>query len=178
MIVQIIVDSVAPAVAPAVIFKQFLHHRGRIERAWQVDRAPIDDNRPPRVIRGFAIVAEAKHAPLAAPQQSRGLLRSRTLPAGDALSRFFQSFQQSHGPACFYKKLISAALSTAAAMQLFRWLRTPARQSKHAGLFDALLSDHKPRSFLALPPASAVTVAASKSSTAAIWPSGSYSAMS
>src|SRR4029077_17259066 len=94
MIVQIIVDSVPPAVAPAVTFKQFLHHRGRIERTWQVDRAPIDDDRPTRVIRNFAVVAEAKRAPLATAQQSRGLLRRRTLPAGDLLSRFFQFFQQ------------------------------------------------------------------------------------
>ena len=36
----------------------------------------------------------------------------------------------------------------------------------------------RPNSFLVLPPASAATVAASKPSTPAIWPSGSYSAMS
>jgi hypothetical protein len=123
MIVQISVDSVPPAVAPAVTFKQFLHHGGRIERAWQVDRAPIDDNRPPRVIRNFAVVAEAKHAPLAAPQQRSDLLRTGTLPAGHALGRFLQVFQQSHRAARFYKTLISAPLSTAAAMHLFRQRR-------------------------------------------------------
>src|ERR1700720_295465 len=79
------------------------------------------------------------------------------------------------------QKVIPAAFSTAAATHLFR-----TRGSLFTDLGANARSDttcdptlhYSPRSFFALPPANAATVAASKPSTAAIWPIGSYSAMS
>src|SRR5215469_3396735 len=98
VITQIIVDAITPAVAPAVVFEQVLHDRSRIKRARQLDRAPIDDDRPSRVIGNRSVIVEAKHATLTSPQQAGGPLRGKALPAGSALCRFLYVVQQSHDP--------------------------------------------------------------------------------
>jgi hypothetical protein len=56
---QIIVNPVTPALAPAIPRKEVLDDGSRIERAREVDDAPVYDNRPARVIGNFAVVAKA-----------------------------------------------------------------------------------------------------------------------
>src|SRR5689334_25406518 len=64
MIVQIVVDAVAPAVAPAVLVKQLFHDRGWIKRAAQLGRAPINDDRPMRVVGTRAVITVPKRTAL------------------------------------------------------------------------------------------------------------------
>ena len=186
MIVQIVVDPVTPAIAPAVTFKQVLQYRGRIEGPRQLDNPPIDKNRPSRMVWNPAVIAEVKRASLGSAQQCRNLLGRGTLPPGDPFSRFLELFQQSNRPAFVDYSRISVALSTAAASEFSQRSRGPAARTwissalerwKSRGV-QSLRLNHSPSTFLALPPARAATVGASKVSTAAIWPSGSYSAIS
>ena len=186
MIVQIVVDAVTPAIAPAVTFKQVLQYRGPIEGPRQLDHPPIDKNRPSRMVWNPAVVAEVKRASLGSAQQCRNLLGRGALPPGDPFSRFLELFQQSNHPAFVDYTRLSVALSTAATSEcsacghagrpglgyLRRLNDGRAAACSHYDL------NHSPSTFLALPPARAATVGASKVSTAAIWPSGSYSAIS
>src|SRR5262249_35065817 len=83
------------AVAPAVVFEQVLHDRSRIKRARQLDRTPIDDDRPSRVIGNRSVIVEAKHATLTPPQQAGDPLRGKAVPAGNPLGPFLYVVQQS-----------------------------------------------------------------------------------
>src|ERR1700733_2791893 len=50
VIVHVVVDAVAPCVAPSVRFEQVLDHGRRIVTVIEFDGAPVDDQRPPRMI--------------------------------------------------------------------------------------------------------------------------------
>jgi hypothetical protein len=97
VIVQMVVDAIAPAVASAVVFEEVFHNRSRIKVARQLDGIPVNDDGPSRVVRYLAVVAEAEHASLTSPQQPRDLLGGWALPAGSPLCRFLYIFQQRHG---------------------------------------------------------------------------------
>ena len=195
MIVQIIIDSVAPAFAAVIAFKKLFHHGGSIKRTRQLDHVPINDYRPTWMVWSAAVITKAKHATLGLAQQSSKLVGRESLPTSETLSRFFQVFQQYQlpaiSPASFATSRISGALSTTASMHLFRrcgglaWRRTGDRSARRdrqnhvfnrstrgpVGAFAEMSGQalpHNPSSFFALPPASAATVAALKSSTAAM----------
>jgi hypothetical protein len=57
MVVVLRVDAVAPGIGPAIGGKQPLASGGTV--AGGGDRAAVDDNRQPRVVRNDAVIAEA-----------------------------------------------------------------------------------------------------------------------
>src|ERR1700685_1823292 len=58
VIVQIVVNAVAPAISPSVALENILDDRSGIEIARKTDGATIDDDRPARVVRDAAVVPE------------------------------------------------------------------------------------------------------------------------
>ena len=56
---HIVVDAVAPGIAPPVCFEQIFDHRRRVVALIEIDRAPIDDQRPSRMIGDETVVLEA-----------------------------------------------------------------------------------------------------------------------
>src|SRR4051794_35501041 len=60
MIMDVIIDAVAPGIAPAVFLEQILIDRRGIEIAGQADGAPINDQRKIRMIGNEPVILEAE----------------------------------------------------------------------------------------------------------------------
>jgi len=66
MIVCVIVNAVAPGIAPAVACKQLFKYRRRIKVVREPDRAAVKDERQFRIIRNDAVIFEAESIRLTA----------------------------------------------------------------------------------------------------------------
>src|SRR3981081_1434326 len=96
VIVAVVVDAVAPGVAPSVRLEQVLDHGRRVVALIEFDGASIDDQGPSRMIGEAAVVLEAD----AVGFSRLGKIRSHTLAgspeAGGALRIFLQVFKNQH----------------------------------------------------------------------------------
>jgi hypothetical protein len=104
MIMNVVVDAVAPGISPAVAFEQLLEHGYQVEGLRQADRALVDDKRPFRMIRNEAIVLEAESPRFAVSQERIGIVRA--FPAGGpfgvvAISQYCQ-WGRFSGPGCVF----------------------------------------------------------------------------
>ena len=93
---HIVVDAVAPGVPPSVRFEQILDHGGRIVALVKIDRAPIDDQRPSRMVGDEAVVLEADRVGLSRPREIRSLPSAWPPQAGRALGVPLQVFKYRH----------------------------------------------------------------------------------
>jgi hypothetical protein len=59
MIMGKVVDSVTPRVSPAVTDEQLFKHRRGVERLRQLNRALVDDKRPPRMIGNDSVIPKS-----------------------------------------------------------------------------------------------------------------------
>ena len=59
VVVHVVVDAVAPCAAPSVRFEQILDHSRRVVALIEIDGAPVDDQRPPRMVGDETVVLEA-----------------------------------------------------------------------------------------------------------------------
>src|ERR1043166_10201284 len=96
MVVHVIVDAVAPRIAPAVARKQILEYGGRVEFLGQLHRAAVDDERPSRMIGNQPLVLEAEHRRLALAQEARQLILGGPRPSRRALGSPLDIFQYGH----------------------------------------------------------------------------------
>ena len=60
VVVNIVVDSVAPRIPPAIALKQVFEYGGRIEIVIEPHRAAINYERPARMVRDNSVVLKAK----------------------------------------------------------------------------------------------------------------------
>src|SRR5262249_37603053 len=97
MIVRIVEDPVAPAVAPAVALEQILEHRCGIELPRQTNGVTIDDEWPAWVIGNEPIVGKTKFVYLTLANQRQQPCRLRTGPAGHSLDNLSCAFHRGHG---------------------------------------------------------------------------------
>jgi hypothetical protein len=94
VIMRIVVDAVAPRVAPAIAFKQVLEHGGGIERFRQTDCALVDNERPFGMVGNKPVVLEPVSLRLALAQKRLGIVRP--FPAHGFLGDAFDIFQETH----------------------------------------------------------------------------------
>src|ERR1700742_3609592 len=74
VIVHVVVDAVAPCVAPSVRLEQVLDHGRRIVTLVEFDGTSIDDQRPSRMIGDDIVLLKADGMGLARPNPIRGFL--------------------------------------------------------------------------------------------------------
>jgi hypothetical protein len=67
--VHVVVDAVAPSVAPSVGFKEVLDHGRGVMPLIEVDGASIDDQRPSRMIGDETVVPETDGVGLPGPPE-------------------------------------------------------------------------------------------------------------
>src|SRR5262249_18906283 len=67
VIVHVIVNAVAPGIAPAVVRKQLFKYRRWIEVVREADRAAVEDEWQFGIVRNDSVVSEAERIRLAAP---------------------------------------------------------------------------------------------------------------
>jgi hypothetical protein len=75
VIMRIVVDAVAPRVAPAIVFKQVLEHGGGIESFRQTDCALVDIERPFGMVGNKPVVLEPVSLRLALAQKRLRIVR-------------------------------------------------------------------------------------------------------
>ena len=68
---HVVVDAIAPSVAPSVGFEQVLDHGRWIVTLVEIDGAPIDNKRPSRMIGDETVVLEADSVGFARPCEVR-----------------------------------------------------------------------------------------------------------
>src|SRR5258708_6315381 len=96
VIVPVVVDAIAPGVAPSVRFEQVLDHSRRVAALIEFDGASIDDQRPSRMIWDQFIVLEADGVGLSHLGEIRSLPLAGSPEAGGALRVFFQILKYRH----------------------------------------------------------------------------------
>jgi hypothetical protein len=78
MIVDEIVNRIAPRAAPAVLREQRINDRGRIEPGvLETDRTAIQEERPARIVGNDAVVREVPRERLGLSQHTRQCVRVR-----------------------------------------------------------------------------------------------------
>src|SRR5712664_1607398 len=96
VIVHVVVDAVAPRVAPSVRLEQVLDHRRRVMTPIEMDRASIDDERPPRMVGNETVILEADVMRVPRPREVRGFPFSGSPEAGGALGILLQVLKNRH----------------------------------------------------------------------------------
>ena len=69
MIVHVVVDAVAPGIAPSVCFEQIFDHGRGVVALIEIDRAPIDNQRPSRMVGNETVVLETDGVGLPGPPE-------------------------------------------------------------------------------------------------------------
>src|SRR5258708_2077243 len=96
VIVPVVVDAIAPGVAPSVRFEQVLDHSRRVAALIEFDGASIDDQRPSRMIGDETIVLEADGVGLSHLGEIRSLPLAGAPETGGALRIFLEVFKDRH----------------------------------------------------------------------------------
>src|SRR3981081_1167949 len=96
VIVAVVVDAVAPGVAPSVRLEQVLDHGRRVVALIEFDGASIDDQRPSRMIGDETVVLEADGVGFSRLGKLRSLPLAGSPEAGGALRVFFQILKYRH----------------------------------------------------------------------------------
>src|SRR4051812_35507749 len=96
MVMDVIVNAVAPGVAPSVLHEEFLEHSRWIESTPKSHRTAVDDQRPVRMVRNDAVVLETEGLRFSRPHEPSEVIRRRPRPSGSFLGNFFERFQRGH----------------------------------------------------------------------------------
>src|SRR4051812_45518538 len=85
MVMNVVINPVAPGIAPAVDLEEIFENGCRIQRVWKRTDAAINNQRPMGMIGNQAVVCEAEGMCFARTHQRREFAFRRSVPASGFL---------------------------------------------------------------------------------------------
>src|SRR5262245_23644644 len=96
MVVEILVNLAAPAIAPSIAPENVLEDRRRIKPFRQLNRRAIDHQRPIGIVRDLAVITETECCRLSRLDELGQLFALRALPARYAFCRLLDVLKECH----------------------------------------------------------------------------------